>query len=384
VGRTKKATEPNLDHIAEELRALARPLADLVEDPANARLHGSRNLEAIKASLRRFGQRRPIVVRREGMVVEAGNGTLRAARDLGWTHLAYVLVDDDASTATGYGIADNRTAELAQWDDQVLGELLRSQPEDQVAACGFSDVEIARLTVPKAPREEKRGEGRSVQLGDVIELGPHRLICGDSTDPAVVTKILAGERPLLQIFDPPFDQDYSSWSLEDVDCAAVWLGSGSNGLFWSAQTFSEHARHDYVWHVSEIVFYGQGKGQHNEKLPFRNHECLHMWRRKDRPKHLDPLVIASSTLEKTVDNRPMSVNGGMCWRQHGSKMGKPLAASELIMSYVPKGGLIWDPCAGSGSALVAAELHGRRWLGAEINPEQCTNIIARFNGILKS
>ena len=111
--------ENDLAWIAEDLRGLALELGDLTQDPANARLHPERNMEALKASLHRFGQRKPVVVRREGMIVIAGNGTLEAARALGWSHLAAVIVEDDATTATGYAIADNRTT-----NEAVLTDLL--------------------------------------------------------------------------------------------------------------------------------------------------------------------------------------------------------------------------------------------------------------------
>lgn len=136
-----------LAHIAESLRPLAVPLADLKPDPANARLHPDRNLAAIEASLRVYGQRKPVVVRREGMVVEAGNGTLEAAKRLGWTHLAVVLVDDDPITATGYAIADNRTAELAAWDEEALGRLLGELQAEEIdlESLGWTDAELKQL-----------------------------------------------------------------------------------------------------------------------------------------------------------------------------------------------------------------------------------------------
>lgn len=138
---------PHLLHIAQPLRPLAVPVADLTPDPANARLHPDRNLDAIEASLRVYGQRKPIVVRREGMVVEAGNGTLEAAKRMGWTHVAAVLVDDDSVTATGYAIADNRTAELAVWDEEALARLLSELQTEEVDldAMGWSDAELNQL-----------------------------------------------------------------------------------------------------------------------------------------------------------------------------------------------------------------------------------------------
>jgi ParB-like chromosome segregation protein Spo0J len=111
-------------NITESLRALAVPLDSLTPDPRNARRHPERNLAAIEASLRAYGQLRPLVVRREGRVVLAGNGTLEAARRLGWTHVAAALVDLDATSATGYALADNRSAELAEWDLPALEELI--------------------------------------------------------------------------------------------------------------------------------------------------------------------------------------------------------------------------------------------------------------------
>jgi len=133
--------------IADQLQPLAFRVSDLTPDPANARRHPHRNLEAIKASLSSYGQRKPLVVRCEGFVVEAGNGTLEAAKALGWTHVAAVLVDDDPITATGYAIADNRTAELAEWDEQALSALLAElQAEDlDLDALGWSDDELSQL-----------------------------------------------------------------------------------------------------------------------------------------------------------------------------------------------------------------------------------------------
>lgn len=114
-----------MDHIAEPLRPLAVPCDSLTIDPANARLHPEQNLQALVASLRVYGQRKPIVVNRRTQVVEAGNGTLAAVRVLGWTHLAVVFVDDDPAVAAGFSITDNRTAELAKWDIAALDRLLR-------------------------------------------------------------------------------------------------------------------------------------------------------------------------------------------------------------------------------------------------------------------
>lgn len=101
------------------MKPTALPLDQLREDPLNARVHPERNLAAIEASLRRFGQQKPIVVAKDGTVV-AGNGTLAAARRLGWDSLLCVRTDLPPDEARAFAIADNRTAELAEWDMEVL------------------------------------------------------------------------------------------------------------------------------------------------------------------------------------------------------------------------------------------------------------------------
>jgi ParB-like chromosome segregation protein Spo0J len=122
-------------------------VADLSSDPANARKHGDRNIESIIASLRRFGQQKPIVVDSSGCV-RAGNGTLEAARRLGWTEIDCVRSSLQSSEITAYAIADNRTAELAEWDEEILaGTLdgLAQMDEDLLAAAGFTEEELAAL-----------------------------------------------------------------------------------------------------------------------------------------------------------------------------------------------------------------------------------------------
>ena len=132
----KKTPIPKTDgltHITEQLRPLAIPLADLVLDPKNARKHNDQNLQAIVSSLKAFGQVKPIVVNRTTKIIEAGNGAFLAAKQLGWTHIAAVFVEHDATAARGFSLADNRTAELAEWDnfilDELLGDVQKESPE---------------------------------------------------------------------------------------------------------------------------------------------------------------------------------------------------------------------------------------------------------------
>ena len=102
-----------------------RRISDLTADPDNARTHDKKNLDAIASSLEKFGQRKPIVVMPVGTIL-AGNGTWAAAKQLGWTEIMVSVTpaDWDYATAKAYALADNRTAELAEWDTSVLASQL--------------------------------------------------------------------------------------------------------------------------------------------------------------------------------------------------------------------------------------------------------------------
>ncbi len=143
------------DRIAAGLKHLVVPLAGLKHDPVNARLHPDRNMEAIKNSLCQYGQVKPVVVRKQTNVVMAGNGTLRAARELGWTKIAAVFVAMTDVEAAGYGIADNRTAELAAWDFEVVARLDKLIQEAGHVNVGWSSEELAALRANdyEAPQE---------------------------------------------------------------------------------------------------------------------------------------------------------------------------------------------------------------------------------------
>lgn len=137
--------KPEINKIAPGLRPLAIPIRKLTHDPMNAREHPEDNMAAIRESLSRYGQLKPLVVRRKGMVVMAGNGTLAAARSLGWTEIAANVVEMDETEAIGYGIADNRTAELAVWNLEVMGKLdllLREAGENPI---GWSSDQLEKL-----------------------------------------------------------------------------------------------------------------------------------------------------------------------------------------------------------------------------------------------
>lgn len=135
-----------MHNVADGLHGLLTEIEPLVLDPKNARSHNERSIRSIAESLREFTQRKPIIVQKSTNIVIAGNGTLQAAQSLGWTQIAALFVDDDQAKATAYAIADNKTAELSEWNDDALGAALKFLQEesdyDYLGVTGFSTEEL--------------------------------------------------------------------------------------------------------------------------------------------------------------------------------------------------------------------------------------------------
>lgn len=148
-----------MENINAALDKLAVPLDVLKPDPANARKHEQRSIDAIKASLSEYGQQKPIVVLTNGTVI-AGNGTLEAARQLGWRKLAVVKFSDEKK-AKAYALADNRTAELSDWDEAQLAKTLDelSRVSDwNPEMVGFTEAEMMKLIATSIEAELQPGD----------------------------------------------------------------------------------------------------------------------------------------------------------------------------------------------------------------------------------
>lgn len=146
--------------INEDLKGLAVPMTLLKLDADNARKHSEANIEAIRRSLEMFGQQKPIVILETGVII-AGNGTYLAAKKLGWTELAVNKFKDETK-AKAYAIADNKTADLAEWDMDQLADTLGSlkiDGYDLEKDFGFTDTEIKGMLGEFAPgTEDEQGK----------------------------------------------------------------------------------------------------------------------------------------------------------------------------------------------------------------------------------
>ncbi len=188
----------------------------LVPDPANPRLHGEENLDAIVGSLRRFGQAEPLVVQAGTRRVIAGHGRLLAMRKLGWEEADIVEVEVDDLTATALAIALNRSAEVgAAWDQPVLLRLLDELgdlgaldglgfDEEALKALADSVADLNQGDVEEDTPPEPMDEAVS-RAGDLWLPGDHRLLVGDSSKREDVDRLLGGARIQLVNTDPPYN-----------------------------------------------------------------------------------------------------------------------------------------------------------------------------------
>src|SRR5664280_2429017 len=194
------------------------PIGQLHPDPANANRMSDEELDALENGMRRFGFVQPIIARRDGTVV-GGHQRLIVARRLGYQEVPVIWVDLSLEQARLLGLALNKIA--GSWDEALLARLLAELqivPDLDLGLSGFDQDEVAALLRSLDVRE-KRDRIEAFELDDVLdgarqslrtkagdlwELGDHRLLCGDATDPAAVERLLAGATPRLLVTDPPY------------------------------------------------------------------------------------------------------------------------------------------------------------------------------------
>uniref|UniRef100_A0A6M3KSM4 ParB-like N-terminal domain-containing protein n=1 Tax=viral metagenome TaxID=1070528 RepID=A0A6M3KSM4_9ZZZZ len=160
-----------MNKIAPGLAHLAVPIVEISPDPINANTHGKRSIASLKYSLDRFGQRKPIVVQKDGMVIRAGHGVVTAASELGWDEVAALVVDEADVEATGFALVDNRSAQLSEWNLEMLSESFKIvEGTFDFGELGWDNFEVGFITdldfvTPKADPTQK---GR--------DFGVHRLV----------------------------------------------------------------------------------------------------------------------------------------------------------------------------------------------------------------
>lgn len=402
-------TTPN---VSADLKPLLRSIDALAEDPGNARVHDEASIAAIARSLERFGQRKPVVVDGKGRVV-AGNGTLRAARRLGWTHLAATEADGlgDPDLA-GYGVVDNRTSDLSRFDPGRLRSALEIAGDvREDAALAFDPAALAAiqkqhdraaraalgaLVDPLAPETPK---DPTTKPGDLYWLGRHRLLCGDATKPRDVARLIDGATPFLCVTDPPYGVDYDpawrsraaaeghlayaasrvgevpndhradwreAWALFSGDVLYSWHPAGATSLVHAAaiEASGFALRMQIIWAKSNFPI---GRGDYH----VRHEPCWYAVREGRSSRRTDD---RTQTTLWTID-LDANVPGGHSTQKPLECMARP------IRNHGAPGDGVYDPFVGSGTTLVAAEQLDRTCYAMEISPAYCDVVVARWEAL---
>ena len=344
-------------------------------DPANVRRHPDRNIQTIVASLKRFGQQKPIVVDADG-IVRAGNGTLMAAKALGWPEVTIVRTALKGAEATAYAIADNRTAELAEWDDDALAQTLAAlqiEDEELAKATGFDDADIDAMLAPDEVTEDEVPEppvDPITKPGDLWILGEHRLLCGDSTKEEDVDRLMSGSKADLLLTDPPYGIDYGragefsashgwgkwrenvEWDKERPSRKTMEsaLSMAREAIVWGGNYFTDYLPPSMGWLVWD-------KGQRKFSLA----DCELAWRSERKAAR----VLTLSRAKALQDGK-----------QHPTQ--KPVGLMSWCIEQANEPKTIYDPFLGSGTTLIAAEQLGRKCYGMEISPAYCDVIVKRW------
>ena len=373
------------------------PIDSLTLDPANARSHGDENLEAIRGSLCRFGQAEPLVVQKGSGLVIAGNGRLLAMKELGWDSCDVVELDLDELTATALGISLNRTADLASWDEPVLGKLLAQLAEaEALEGVGFTEEEIGLLL--RAEEQEADlddpGPGEPPQepvsrVGDLWLLGDHRLLCGDSRAPENYDRLMLGEQADLVWTDPPYGVSYEGKAGDIQNDSAEGL---RDLLQRSLGAAIQHSKEGAPWYVAApagpqfldfaqvltdlgvwrqtLVWVKNALVLGHSDFHYRHEALLYGWR--PGGKHTPPPDRKQDTVWEF--DRPAHSP------DHPTMKPVGLVAHALRLSSM-KGGLVLDPFLGSGTVLVGCEQLGRRCRGLEIDPRYADVIVRRWQDL---
>ena len=387
-----------------------RSVVALVPDARNARTHNEDQVAALAGVIRTYGWTAPVLIGPDDGII-AGHGRVLAARKLGLTQVPCIVLPHlTADERRAYLLADNRMAELAGWDDAMLkAELMALDKQGlDVTSIGWSDDDVAALekltaTAAAEPKDldaipvvDERKPAKS-KRGEVYQLGPHRLMCGDSTSAEDVALLFDGRARDLVLTDPP----YCSGGFQEAGKAAGSIGSiqiekggrfeggiandklSSRGYqammrrvleLWSAPAayvFTDWRMWVQLFDLMESCGYG-----------IRN---MIVWDKGTpgmgrgwRTQHELVAFGASATVpfdnHKAVGNVVKSARTGN--KLHPTQ--KPVDVIETILGVTDFAKVIADPFAGSGTTLMACAAQGRTFYGMELMPHFCDVIRRRW------
>lgn len=356
-----------------------------------------KNSEAVKYvvnSIREFGFKIPMVLDANNVIV-CGHTRFLAAKKLGMKEVPCTYANDlTEEQIKAFRLADNKTAEFAEWDIDKLTIELQELPDINMADFGFldeiSDLQEAAEITEDTPPEVAEGEPITIP-GDLWLVGQHRLICGDSTKPEDVARLMDGQKADMLLTDPPYNVDYTGGTkdalkimndnmddasfrkfLQDAFARAnEVMRAGAVFYIWHADSEGYNFRgacHDVGWKVRECLIWNKSSlviGR--QDYQWKHEPCLYGW--KDGAPHL----WASDRKQTTV----LDFDKPLASKLHPTM--KPVALfAYQIGNNTHEGDAVLDLFGGSGTTLIACEQLGRRAFTSELDPKYCDVIVKRY------
>jgi DNA modification methylase len=419
LAQVNKALEP-FEAVTE-----ARALADLKANPRNARTHDSKQIQQIVASIKLFGFLVPILIDEDDVIL-AGHGRAEAARLLKMDTVPTIAVRHlTPARKRAFMLADNRLADLAGWNEELLAvelaELASLDLDFDFEVTGFDTVDLDRFEAPvvqKTPPQEVVPElDREMPvvsaMGDLWQLGPHRLLCGNALEAASYKRLLDEERIQMVFSDPPYNVkiDGHVCGLGSVKHQAFKMASGemSEQEFTSFLHTAMRPMADYSingaihyfcmdWrHMGEMLaaaqpIYGSPKNlcvwnKTNAGMGtfYRSkHELVFVFKVGSAP-HINNFGLGERGRYRSNVWDYAGVNTFRRGRMeelsaHPTVKPLPLVV-DALKDCSRRRGIVLDPFLGSGTTLLAAEKTGRIGRGIELDPHYVDAAIRRWQAL---
>ena len=383
------------------MEIINKPIDLLIPYARNARTHDDAQISQLAGSIKEFGFNNPILIDKDNGII-AGHGRVMAARKLGLKEVPTILLDHlNETQRKAYILADNRIAINSSWDNEMLSlELMDIKDDVSLAMLGFNVEELDALlnptqltdgltdedAVPDVPEEPK------TKLGDIYQLGNHRLMCGDSTSIDAVEKLMNGQKADMVFTDPPYgmflNADYSDMGGKN----SMTKKSGNK----YEQVIGDH--NDFTPELINTVFacfdyckeiFMWGADYYAELLPKKNEGSWVVW---DKRGDESADKMYGSTFELCWSKaRHKRIMARVKWagifgmsKEHDKKRVHPTQKPvELITWFFDYFSLkdktnVVDLYGGSGSTLLASEKVGKHAFVMELDPKYCDVIIKRW------
>lgn len=353
-----------------------------------------KNDEAVKyvtESIREFGFKVPIVIDKNGVIV-AGHTRYKAAKNLNLKEVPCIIADDlNEDQIKAYRLADNKVAEKAEWDFDLLSGELDELFDFDMTLFGFEFAAEEEEEAVEDDFDAELPEEPYVKLGDLYQLGNHRLLCGDSTKIDDVEKLMGGELADLLLTDPPYNVDYEGKTKDKlkiendkmdndsfrqflVDAfsnADMVMKPGAVFYIWHADTEGYNFRgacYDTGWEVRQCLIWSKNSMvMGRQDYQWKHEPCLYGW--KDGAGHL----WASDRKQTTILNFDRPTKNTL----HPTM--KPIPLFDYQIKNNTKGGdIVLDLFGGSGTTVMACEQNGRRAFTMEFDPRYAQTIIERW------